>query len=159
MNPYESPVTLATTQVKSDLVACRKRNPAKRYLIACAILCLVGTIVTLVELSSILLQGPARHLFTRTTAFIAFGLYFATSAYLAFGKFGKVQRVFTVVWALVAAMGIIFVITYVDPVDPTDARNFPGMIILAGCFALLGYISWLCISMEPNLLTTDLKSP
>ena len=159
MNPYEPHVTLVTPQSKADLIACRKRNPAKRYLIACAILCLLGTILSLLNLPFILLQGPARAIFTITMAFIAFSLFFATSAYLAFGDFGKVKRVFTVVWALVAAVGIIFVITYVDPTDPTDARNFPGMIILAGCFALLGYIAWLCIFMDPKLLTTDLKSP
>lgn len=154
MNPYEPSVTLAPPQNQSDQIAHGKRNPAKRYLIACAILCFLGTILSMLNLTIILLYGPARALFTIIMAFIAFSLFFATSAYLAFGDFGKVKRVLTVVWALVAAIGIIFVITYVDPTDPTDARNFPGMIILAGCIALLGYIAWLCIFMDPKRFTT-----
>ena len=145
MNPYEPSVTFTSNpKVKVNHFAFRKRNPAKRYLIACALLCLLGTIGSLWGLLEIVLRGPARFPFVQTMAFIAFSAFCATSTYLALGDFGKANRVFAIAWALLAALGIAIVITYVDPADPTDARNLPGMIVVGGCFVLLGYIAWLC---------------
>ena len=42
MNPYEPPELVVYPQARVDRVAFRKRNPAKTYLIVCALLCFFG---------------------------------------------------------------------------------------------------------------------
>lgn len=159
MNPYEpSGAFTPNTSFNINHVATRRRNPAKRYLIVCAALCLIGAIGSLWGLIEIRLQGPARGLFVQAMAFAALSVFCVTSAYLAFGDFGKANRLFTIVWALVAAMGIAFVVTYVDPIDPTDVRNLPGLIVLGGGFAFLGYIAWLCTFANAKQLTPDIMT-
>lgn len=135
-NPYEPPIDRGVSSAAGPASVTQElgSNPAKRLLVTCSLLCLVGALLTLP-------LGPRRVLFLQLLSCLVFTLFLASSLWIASRKYDYVSKTLTILWPLCAAGAILFVITFVDPISfPPTAPNIPGLLIIAAIFILLGSI-------------------